>query len=1037
MNKHRHFNWMFALTAGIMPVGAAYAVNTQIQTDNTLSGITALNVNAPGFATTYQITEANGKAAGNNLFYSFSNFNVGASDTAHFNLNSANLSNVVSRVTGGFESVIDGGLKMTNIGSSPAFFFINPAGITFGAGASVDVPGSFYASTASSLQFADGYRYNADGSNTSSLSSAAPESFGFLGDESGAINIDGATLKFKPGTDAALVGNSITIDSATITNSETIETGMTAAGVDLQLIATGAAPADIKLDVLPGQATAGDLTIQNAFIDVSGNGSGRIAVRAGDVIATDSALFADNRGDASMTENDGIDVRANSLDADHSFWTNVTYAAGNGGSVNVTIDQKLTLTDNAAISSNAWGKGNSGDMTIHAGQLEIDGESNTKATGISTGTVLNSSGNAGDLNVTVDGDLILVSGGKISSSTAGTGDAGTVMVNAGQVVIDNSEGNMRVTGITSNAQVGTGNAGAVAVTVDGLLSIVDGGVVSSSTAGTGDAGTVTIDAGQLEIDGKGSIGNTEFTGIASQAETGSSGEAGSVTVMADTLDIVNGGVIDSSTNGPGDAGQVTVTADALSIVNGGGITALTRAEGNAGTVTVDAGQLEIDGQGSQFAAGISSQAQKGSSGDAGSVTVTADTLNVNRGIIDSSTYGPSDAGQVTVTADALSIVNGGGITALTWAEGNAGTVTVDAGQLEIDGQGSQLVTGISSQTEGGSSGDAGSVTVTADVLSIVNGGSIDTSTFGAGNAGDVIVKADTLTIQGTGSIPLENLGQYYEIDNLFPSGIFSIASAGSSGQTGNITVTAGDEINLTAGAQISISNEATVADPSALQPTAINITTPSLYLIGSQIVADSGGNVDAGDIAINFEDSLYLDPSAISTVANAGNGGDIAINGGNIIYLQDSEIVTSVLGTSGNGGDIGIGANDLIMDSGFIQANTAAEGASGGLVDINVAALIPSGGLLYLGGDTPYPFQPYSGINVIQAAAPDGVSGTINVTNPQLNLSGTLANLTIPLIDPNALSRNMCTVGDDSTLLQTGKGGPRRRAKDALLATKF
>jgi hypothetical protein len=149
------------------------------------------------------------------------------------------------------------------------------------------------------------------------------------------------------------------------------------------------------------------------------------------------------------------------------------------------------------------------------------------------------------------------------------------------------------------------------------------------------------------------------------------------------------------------------------------------------------------------------------------------------------------------------------------------------------------------------------------------------------------------------------------------------------------------------------------------------------------------------------------------------------------IYLTGSQIVAD---SSGNGGNISITADYLIMDTGFIQANTAAEGASGGLVTIDVAALIPSGGLLYLGGDTPYQFQPYSGINVIQAAAPDGVSGTINVANPQLNLSGTLANLSVPLIDPNALSRNMCSVGDDSSLSQTGKGGLRRRAKDALLA---
>ena len=33
-------------------------------------------------------------------------------------------------------------------GGAPSFFFINPAGVTFGAGAQVDVPAAFHVSTA-------------------------------------------------------------------------------------------------------------------------------------------------------------------------------------------------------------------------------------------------------------------------------------------------------------------------------------------------------------------------------------------------------------------------------------------------------------------------------------------------------------------------------------------------------------------------------------------------------------------------------------------------------------------------------------------------------------------------------------------------------------------------------------------------------------------------------------------------------------------------------------------------------------------------
>ncbi|MEF8715247.1 MAG: hypothetical protein V5B39_17150 [Accumulibacter sp.] len=46
------------------------------------------------------------------------------------------------------------------------------------------------------------------------------------------------------------------------------------------------------------------------------------------------------------------------------------------------------------------------------------------------------------------------------------------------------------------------------------------------------------------------------------------------------------------------------------------------------------------------------------------------------------------------------------------------------------------------------------------------------------------------------------------------------------------------------------------------------------------------------------------------------------------------------------------------MNNGFIQANTAARNASGGNVQIDVQARVPSGDTLFIGGQTPYTFQP-------------------------------------------------------------------------------
>jgi filamentous hemagglutinin family protein len=1037
------------------------ATLTQIQTDGTLPDIRSMDIDATGSGTTYQITEANGNTAGGNLFYSFSNFSIGNGDTAWFDLNSPGLANVVSRVTGGNASVIDGGLKMTNIGSNPSFFFINPAGITFNGNASVDVPGSFYASTASYLGFADGYRYNSNGSNTGTLSTSSPATFGFQGNETEALNIDSATLEFKPGTSAMFVGNSIAIEHATISNSAEIRPSMTEAGVDLQIVSTGSEIIDIELKTLSEQATGGDLTIDDSTIDVSGNGSGSIAIRADEIVATDSYLFANNEGNVSMPQKDGIDITAHTLYVDDTSITSDAMAAGRGGNVNITADESLTLVDTGRISasndsdasgdagqvtvssnaiyiqdggnilSDAWGSGNPGSVTVNAGLLVIDGKDTLFWTGISSNTGDETvSGDAGTVTVTAE-TLNLLNGGKIETSTYGTGNAGEVVVNAGQLLIDSGQDDQyRFSSIASLAGVGsTGDAGSVSVTAD-TLNILEGGQISSSTFSSGNAGTVSVNAREFLINGQGS---ELFTGIKSSSEYDSNFSLYGVD--------------------RGDAGDVNVTADTLYIVNSGEISSSTFSNGDAGVVTVNADELVIDGQNEQSFSGITSAAQVGLmsfeivANQSGTHLIAYDPNGnafpgLNCSFIDCAAAvadaNSGNAGVVKVTADTITISNGGGISTSAYAKGDAGSVDISANTITIDGQGNPTFTGIASRSETGGSGDAGSVEVSATGnLNIVNGGSIDTSTFGAGSAGDVNVQAGTLSIEGTGGIPPESLGRYYAPSGTNPTGIFSIASDSSGGQTGSINITATDTINLTSGAQVSISNEATVAAPDSLRLSTISLSAPDITLIGSQIVADSGGNVDAGDITINFDNTLSLDPSAISTVANDGNGGDITINGGYLIYLRDSEIITSVLGTSGNGGDISITADYLIMDSGFIQANTAAEGATGGLVNVNVAALIPSGSLLYLGGDTPYQFQPYSGINVIQAAAPGGVSGAVNVTNPQLNLSGTLANLVIPAIDPSAMSRNMCAAGDDSSLTQTGKGGLRRRTKDALVTAEF
>ena len=1047
MNLRAGF-YVFLITGIVLLGGTAIAANTHIQTDGTLPGADALNINTPGSGHPYTLSEINGKLSGHNLFYSFSNFSIGITDTALFKLNTSDLANVISRVTGGSESLIDGKLQMTNVGSTPSFYFINPAGITFGSGASVDVPGSFYVSTASGVNFSDGSQWTVSESHASTLSAANPESFGFLGNEGGNINIGDANptnLTFKPGATVVFAGNDIHIDNTVIRNEaftkDTVisNEAFSKAGLDLQFFATGSKAMNLKSGIPVEKVTAGDLYITNSFLDPSGNGLGRILTSSGNLFSSSSDFWVVNTANLSMGNDQGINLYADSMTANNgTSIVSEAVADGAGGAVIITAGT-FNLENGSAVRSKTTSQAASGDILINTKSLEINKSNITNTTEGSgdtgniviktdsllindgSGIVLFTSAEGNADALTIDSKLIAMDKGFIANGTSGDGKAGDINIDTGVLKVSYS-GEIDPD-FKSGIDAGTfanGNGGNVTVNADQIE--MTHGFIASSTEGKGVGSAVFLKANSLVLKDSGIVSNTLSRGagglVSIEVEnnlsminsnitsaTISDGNAGSVNLLAGTVWMDGGSHVSSLTTERGNAGRISINANELTITNNSVIRNEPFGEGDGGSILIDANELTITNN-------FVIQNKPFGEGDGGIIKISASALYLNNGslILSSpSDFGKGSSGSILIAAKLVEINNGTiSNVAFDTSRNNAGNINIQSDVFEIN---EGLIT-----TSTLAIGDGGIVTIYADRLEI-NEGRIDADTFGAGRAGSIFIAGNSLSLND--------------------SSIQSSPREGSSGQAGAVDIAIANDI-LIENAEISIANNAVKSDLYSISPAAIIISAKNLFMTEGGIRSDSSGNLPAGNIILGIKDGLYLNSgSAISTVANNADGGVINIGDGKKIFIQNSAITTSVYGQSGNGGDIAITANGLILDSGFVQANTAASGASGGKVDIETLALIPSGSSLFIGGNSPFQFQPFSGLNVIQAAAPDGVSGTISTVTPQLNLNAMMTNLSIESFDSNALNRDMCEVSDSSSLLQSGRGAQPMRAKDLLLSPVF
>jgi filamentous hemagglutinin family protein len=967
--------WQLGM-ATVLGIGGAIAfsgnrANSQsnIVPDSTLGNESSVVV--PNFQGLPVEAIGGGAARGQNLFHSFQKFNVSAGRGAYFFSPNANIQNILARVTGINPSQILGTLG-TFGNSSPNLFLINPNGIIFGPNASLDVGGSFVATTANAIRLGNTGLFSASQPQSSNLLAINPNAFFYnqLSNQGQIVNRSTATttvlgapttgLQVPDGRSLLLVGGDIKLEGGRLfALGGRIELGGVAQNGTVELSANGN---ELRLN-FPTDVARADVSLTNeSEVNVRAGGGGSIAIDARNVEVLGGskvrAGIASGLGSPDSKAGD-IEVDATgttTIAGELSFLANVVQPGGVGkaGDINITTGS-LFVKEGGYFNAATQGRGDAGNVRINAHDIvSFDGTDPNGGSSAALSTVTEGAvGKGGDINITT-GSLFVTNGAELLTGTAGQGNAGSVKITARDTV--RFDGGYAFSSVDAGA---VGNGGDIEITT-GSLQVTNGARLIASTFGQGNAGSVRITARDtIGFDGVGSNGLSSLA--ASSVGAGAVGNGGDIEINTGSLSVTNGAFLSASTSGQGNAGKVKITAtDTVSfdgvgsngITSGANSTVDRGAVGNSGGIEITTGSLSVSN-------GASLSAITSGRGNAGSVRIRAtDTVSFDQGDISSFVYvgAVGDGGDIEITTGSLSVSNDAFLLANTFGQGNAGSVKITATDTVSFDEAYAA-----SAVLKGAVGDGGDIEITTGSLSVTNGAFLAANTSGQGNAGSVRITAtNTVSFDGVGSDGLSTkassavgeggVGDGGDIEITTNSlsvtnGAFLSADTFGQGNAGSVRITATDIVSFDGVDSNGASSEASsrVGSRAVGNGGDIEINAGSLSLTnGASLSTGSFGQGNAGNVRITANGSLSATNGAslYTSTAGQGNAGSVRINVGDTVSFDGvasngspSGAFSDVgKGAVGNGGDIEITTNSLSLTNGAsLFAGTFGKGKAGSL----------------------------------------------------------------------------------------------------------
>lgn len=585
-----------------------------------------------------------GSVSGSNLFHSFKEFSLPTNNIAVFN-NNSEIQNILTRVTGGNISNIDGIIKANGTAN---LFFINPKGIIFGPNAALNIGGSFIGSTADSIKFGDDSYFSATNTQTSPLLTINVPVGLQLGTNPGDIinqsrfSIPSFPLPIglavTPGQTLSLVGGNLILQQSNLT-APSGKINLIAAGEN-NLVNITANANNNGFDLgYEGVKTFRDIQLSNGtIVNSSGSGGGSILVAGKNISLTGgSSFFA-----LTLENQPGGEIRVNATESLkltglgdyentvqkfvagninfndlHSGFFAISLGTGNAGKI-IVNSPVFSAENGSFLASSTFGIGQGGNITVNSNNIEMS------ASFIATGSAVGKSGNAGDLTINTN-SLKLVNNAILTTSNIGFGQGGNITVNALDRIELKGENPFPIPGARVftgffSSSLGSGNAGNIQINTR-QLNILTGAGIAASAFGEGNGGNISINAGEkVEIKGNSPNGQA-LSSITAVTEPASAGKGGNLIVTTPKLILEDGGRLSVRSRGSGRTGNLEIYADFVSFNNEGGIEG-TAVAGEGADLLVNTRILQL--RNNSF---ISATAgTEGGPGNGGNIAIDTDSL---------------------------------------------------------------------------------------------------------------------------------------------------------------------------------------------------------------------------------------------------------------------------------------------------------------------------------------------------------------------------------------------------------------------------